>query len=66
MKSYMLYLVIIIIIVLAEKRQVTGNQLCEKCGENTIVVRRTKCECLDKYHRAIGKENEDKADCFRK
>lgn len=33
MKSYMLYFVIIIIIVLVEKRQVTGNRLCEKCHE---------------------------------
>ena len=43
-----------------------GNQPCRKCGNNTLVARRTKCECLEKYYRAIGKEDDDKADCFRK
>ena len=43
-----------------------GNQLCGKCGNNTLVARRTKCECLEKYYRIIGTERDDKADCYRK
>ena len=43
-----------------------GNQRCGKCGNNTHMAQRTKCECLEKCYRQIGTEHDNKVDCFRK